>query len=177
MVTARTLVLASSLAVLGCDLALFPEQAEFTGADSARASVNLSGLAMSDRDDVQSVVVEVSDLVLHRPADDAWVMLGPDAVEVDLVATPRAPAIDGIPVRTFDYDAIAFGLTAVRIGSDGRSFDAALPQAEVELAGDFPVDGDVIVQLRFDLDASIVGDVTSGFAFDPVVEARLAGGE
>ncbi len=172
MIAARTLLVATTLA-LGCDLALFPEQAQYTGADSARASVDLSAKTMTDRDDVQSVVVEVSDIVLHRPADDAWVMLGPEAVEVDLFASPRTPAIDGIPLRAVEYDAIAFVLTGVRIGSDGRSFEAAMADGEVELTGDFSLDGDAIVQLRFDLDASIVGDAESGLAFDPVVEARL----
>jgi hypothetical protein len=175
MPTARALVLVSTLATLGCDLALFPEQAHYTGADSARASVDLSALAMSDRDDIESVVVEVSDLVLHRPSDDAWVVLGPEAIQVDLVASPRSPAVDGIPVRHFEYDTIAFGLGPVHIGADGESFDARSIETEVELTGDFRVDGDVIVQLRFDLDASIVGDADSGFAFYPVVEAELLG--
>jgi|GEM_PF-2546946 len=156
-----------------CDLAVYPTTSQYVAQEAARATVDLDAESMPSAAEVVDVEVTLDTVALHRPYDDRWVLLSGDEATTTLVAEPRNRTLADVPMRMQDYDRIAFGITRVRVATEDGWHEAELTVDEVELDGDFVVDGHVTVALRFDLLSGLGGDARSGFTFEPLVDASI----
>ncbi len=171
--TAPTLLALVLFGAGGCDIEVYPTTSTYDSRTSARASVAMEADHPLQRDDVQEVEVTVDTLALHRPADDRWVLLSGDQARVSLLATPRSATFSDVPVHVQEYDRIAFGIGEVRVAAGGSWHQAQVSVEEVEIEGEFVVEGDVVVQLAFDVGAGLQGTAASGFTFEPLVAADV----
>lgn len=155
----------------GCDFALFPETAQYDDAEVARAAVSFGADGMSSTMD--NVKVEVTDVLLHRPEDDAWLLLGDNATVVNLAHPERGVTYKNVPLALTEYDQVTILIGDVEVQEDGEWTYADVPEQEVEIRGDFAVEGDVVVDLRFDVQASLRRDPRAGWIFEPAVSVSL----
>ena len=157
---------------MGCDLSVYPTTSAYVAQEAARAAVDVGADSMPAAA-VIDVELTLDTIALHRPFDDRWVLLSGDEATTTLVAEPRDRRWADVPMRMQTYDGVAFGITQVRIATDDGWHEATLTADEVEIEGDFAIDTDVVVSLRFDLQAGLHGDATSGFTFEPLVTATI----
>lgn len=169
-----TVLLAAGLAAsTGCDLSVYPTTSDYDAQESARASVDLDAASMPDAAEVVDVELTLDTVALHRPLEDRWVLLSGDEATTTLVAEPRSGAIADVPMRMQAYDRLSFGITRVRVATEGGWQDAELVLDEVVVDGDFIVDTDVTIALTFDLQAGLRGNAQSGYTFEPLVQAAV----
>ena len=156
----------------GCDLSVYPTTSEYVAQEAARAVVDVEADSMPVMA-VLDVELTLDTVALHRPYDDRWVLLSGDEATTPLVAEPRNRSLADVPMRMQAYDRIAFGITRVRVATEAGWHEATLTTDEIELEGDFAIDTDVVVALRFDLQAGLHGDASAGFTFEPLVAASI----
>lgn len=173
--TAPLLLALSALALGGsaCDLETLPTTSNYASRNAARASVTMAADTPLSRDDVRDVEIIIDTLALHRPIDDRWVLLSGDEARVSLLSTPRSNTFEDVPVHVQTYDRIAFGVGEVRVATDDGWHTATVTDEEIELDGDYTVEGNVAVQLAFDVRAGLSGDASNGFVFEPLVAAEV----
>jgi hypothetical protein len=156
-----------------CDLAIRPATADGLGVRAARLAIVLGSELGEPPDAVTAVEVEVFDLRVHRPSDDAWIMLTPDVVRVDIVAQDDTLTHDGIPLRPDLYDEVQLVIGGVRIAHGDTWTDAELLEDELALTVDWPVSGHATLEVRFDLAKALQGSAHTGWTFTPALSATL----
>jgi hypothetical protein len=171
----RLLPVAALLLATACDLSIRPATADGMGVRAARIAVLLGSELGTPPEDVTAVEVEIFDLRVHRPSDDAWIMLTPDVVRVDVLAPQEGTLThEGIPLRPDLYDEVQLVIGGVRVGHDDTWTAAELVEDELGLAVDWPIDGHATLEVRFDLGAALQGSAPSGWRFTPALSATLS---
>lgn len=149
----------------GCDVELLPEAASYEGSSAPRVSLRVGGDATDMEMDVQAVDVEIVDVLVHRESDDAWVWIGGvDRVELGAVSIDTNRPV---PLPADRYDALRIVVDEPRVALGGKWHKAELTNDQLELPLDLQLDADHIVELRFDLRASLSGSKADKWTFDP----------
>lgn len=166
--------LAGLLLTTACDLTLQPETAEGAGVRAARLSVLLGSEIDGLPSELTAVQIEVFDLRVHRPSDDAWIMLAPEVVRVDITGDPDTFTHDGIPLRPDWYDEVQLVIGSVRV-ADGETWTPVeLVEDELAAIVDWPLRNDAILEVRFDLATALRGSTAAGWRFTPTASAHLS---
>lgn len=141
--------------VMGCDLALLPETADWVGRPTAVAEVAIGAMDPSPPAGVDAVEIEVVDVRLHRPNDDAWLLLGSETAVVDLVQPAMNVAFPEVPLGLEHYDALAVVIGDVRVSGAGGDAEVVVVENALEIDGLWSIEHDVRIELRFDVAGSL----------------------
>lgn len=164
--------LALFLPITACDIATVPEFAQYDADGSASIDVVIHASAMP-AEGVQAVEIEVHNVLLHRSIDDTWVIVGPESLMIELTGVDSELVIEGVPIDNAAYDLVAVEIGRVRVASGDRWKVAELVtdwfELEIQLGGS----DSVLMELGFDLEASLSGDAERGWIFDPAVSLEI----
>lgn len=158
------------LAAAACDLQLLPEAAEFEGHGDPRMAVVVQADAMP-AGDVVAIDLELVDVLLHRPSDDAWVWVAGTAARVEL-SPGLGSEQSAVPLLADHYDRVLVVIDAPRVAHGGKWHQAGLDQDEFEVEIDLDLEADAQIELRFDLGASLKGN-SGKWRFDPHASATI----
>lgn len=162
-VTASILLLLSA----ACDLAI-PELARYDAEASSTIDVVIHASAMP-AEGIQAVELELLNVLLHRADDDVWIIVGPESLKIELGETQSEVLIEGVPLDRASYDLVSVELGRVRVATDGSWTVAELATDALELPIALGGADAVVMELGFDLAASLSGDAEHGWLFDPAV--------
>lgn len=162
-------ILALACSSAACDLATFPETAQFDNAGAASLDLTVTSRSMPE-DGVQAVELTFTEVVMHRVSDDAWVIVGDESTSVAFDGPTSVMAIEGAPFDRETYDAIALRLGRVRVAADGVWRVADIEGSTIEIDVALASGGDASVELVVHLGASLWGDAEAGWTFAPAVE-------
>lgn len=164
--------LALFLPITACDIATVPEFAQYDADGSASIDVVIHASAMP-AEGVQAVEIEVHNVLLHRSTDDAWIIVGPESLMIELTGVHSELVIEGVPIDNAAYDLVAVQIGRVRVASDNRWRVAELVTEWLEMEVQLGGSESVLMELGFDLQASLQGDAESGWTFDPAVSLEI----
>jgi hypothetical protein len=168
--------LASLMLLTACDeVALLPDTAQDAGVDPAYLSVVLSSDTEGVSADIAAVEVEVVEVLVHRPADDRWILVSPEPVAVDVMQAHGTFTYEGIPLMPGMYDAVHIVLGSVRVAHGGYWHPAEVTDDEIVQWFEWELDHDATLEVSFDLAAALGGSPDDGWTFEPAVQATLDG--
>lgn len=172
---ARSALVAATVCsfLAGCTVSGLPDTANYTGASPAFASVAFRAALLPERPEIQAVELAVSDLMLHRVADDTWVVFSGAPQRIVLTDVLRGPAFADVPITAGDYDQLIFGIAGARVATDDIWRVAEVATDDIEFVAELAIEGDTLISLVFSLAEDLAGDAEQGWSLTPDAELSI----
>src|SRR5688572_10415439 len=173
MKSAIHLSLLSTLLLAACDsFVLLPELASFDGSGAARLDITVDAAAMPG-DQVQAVELDIADIMLRHTTEDAWALVSPESTELEITDSTSVVVIEQAPLMHGGYDTVSVAFDHVRVEIDGTWHEVELEEQEFEIPAGLDLDSDAALRLSIDLQASLSGDMQTGWHFAPSIVLEI----
>jgi len=156
-----------------CDLALLPEFATYEGEEPVIMDVEIHAIAMPDSN-VQTVEIELGDVLLHHAEDDKWVIAGPESLTVEFGNVDSELVLEDMPLDDANYDLVYVEVLGVRVEAENGWRPASVVVDHLELDLELGEASAFVMEIGFDLSASLSGNARDGWSFDPALTLEVS---
>jgi hypothetical protein len=165
------LVLPAVLMTTGCDLHLLPETYQGQGERAAIVTVEIGSLNAELLDpEVESLEIQILDVLAHRSATDEWLILNESSKALTITHDDNATVkLSEVPLPVGEYDSIMLIVAQARVDGQGGWTQIQLSTDDIEIQDPVLIDTDGKLTLSFDMENSLEGTYSEGLVMNPQV--------
>ena len=168
------LVLPTVLMTTGCDLHLLPETYQGQGERAAIVTIEIGSLNAELLDpDVESLEIQILDVLAHREASDEWLILNEAPKALTITHDDNTTVeLSEVPLPVGEYDRIMLIVAQARVDGEGGWTQIELSTDDIEINDSVLIDGDGKLTLSFDMENSLEGTYSEGLVMNPHVQVQ-----
>ena len=165
------LVLPTVLMTTGCDLHLLPETYQGQGERAAIVTIEIGSLNAELLDpEVESLEIQILDVLAHREASDEWLILNEAPKSLTITHDDNTTVeLSEVPLPVGEYDSIMLIVAQARADGEGGWTQIQLSTDDIEIQDPVLIDADGKLTLSFDMENTLEGTYSEGLVMNPQV--------